>query len=167
MTGCVCVCVYTDAPESLLSLPVPLLKLSVGWNPSLPSALHWLRVLQHCQRCPWHRSVALPHSSYGYLSCLFSFNFLTNSELQGIGVVILEPEGLLTCCMVYGLKRSTCHRNWAWNLPSCLKNKFALSSLMGMNTDYCLKNNSLSPTVILARLWYAIRTLAIEKKVFN
>ncbi len=79
---CVCVCVYCRYSESLFSLPVPLLKLSSGWHPSLPSALHWLYVFQHSQCCPWHHAVPSPPIPHMVIyPCLFPFNFLTISEL--------------------------------------------------------------------------------------
>ena len=124
---------------SLLSLPpVSLLKLSSGWHPSLPSALHWLLVIQHSQRCPWHHSVPLPHSSYGYLSLLIPIQFPDYFRAVGDWSRNPQARGLagLLLCMVWGLECSNFHWNRAWKLQYKPENLFALSSLMGLNADH-------------------------------
>lgn len=94
---------------------------------------------------------------YGYLSLLIPVQF--PDHFWAVGDWGGNPRARRLADLLHGLwpKCSNFYWNWAWNLPSCLKNIFALSSLKGKNTDYCPKNNLLFPIVILVRLWYAIR----------
>ena len=93
-------CVYIPPP--LLRVPPPLPPCPT--SQTLLGGIHLchlrytdLHVFQHCQRCPWQRFLPpprlIPHTVI--YPCLFPFNFLTVSELQGIGLVILQPEGSL------------------------------------------------------------------------